>query len=171
MSAAPATPIQCEAPSIRRSDLLLNCSTFCGNISFPIQGGQAIEALLCRNSFFTTCLAPLLPAEHWSMLFGLPYRRTSPCACVRPSSLHAYALSRRLLTGLSIFENERELRMKNGLNSLIINEVRNSHDDHSGTRIAPLISVCPSHARTRSNGLEICCKLAMGNTSHLSMIC
>lgn len=115
----------------------------------PIQDEQAIEALLCRNSFFTTCVAPLLPAEHWSMLFGLSYRRTSPCACVRPSSLPAYALSRRFLTGLSIFENERELRMKNGLNSLIINEVRNPHDDHSGTRIAPLISVCPSHARTR----------------------
>jgi hypothetical protein len=92
------------------------------------------------------------------------------CLCLPVIASRIRSLG-RFLTGLSIFENERELRRKNGLNSLIINEVRNSHEDHSGTRIASLTSVCPTQARTRSNRLEICCKLALGNTSHLSMIC
>ena len=84
-SAARLLDILCEYPLLSKTDKLLK--RCCVGVVFS-QPASRPSCLLntgpCRSDFHTG--------------------RTGPCACVCPSSLHKYALSRRFLTGLSILK-------------------------------------------------------------------
>ena len=79
MRVAEATADQDQIPAIRRLDLLLACSTSCGGKHF-IPDAQAIEALLCRNSFPATYLG--MPLAHLTLARALwtSTERTGPFA-------------------------------------------------------------------------------------------